>query len=48
MQAAINENQAMVPIVDDTAANLKLFIRILSDRGYTVHAANSGETALDL
>lgn len=37
---------AKILIVDDTPANLRLLKRILSEQGYTVHAANSGETAL--
>jgi len=33
-------------MVDDTPANLRLLRRILADRGYLVHAANSGSAAL--
>lgn len=37
---------AKVLVVDDTPANLRLLKRILAEHGYTVHAANSGEAAL--
>ncbi|MGH8808170.1 MAG: response regulator, partial [Noviherbaspirillum sp.] len=37
---------AKVLIVDDTPANLRLLSRMLSDRDYSVFAANSGEVAL--
>jgi two-component system cell cycle response regulator len=37
-----------VLIVDDTPANLRLLSRILSERGYTVHAADGAAPALRL
>lgn len=41
------ETAPVVLVVDDLAANLKLMEAILTPRGFEVHTADSGESALD-
>lgn len=42
----IQASEFEIMVVDDTAANLNLLIKILSDEGFRVRPANSGELAL--
>jgi len=41
-----SNHRAKILIVDDTPANLRLLSRMLTEQGYAVRAANSGEAAL--
>ena len=47
MSVDFNSDRGDILIVDDTPANLKLLSNILSQDGYRVRAARSGEMALD-
>lgn len=45
---SINSPKANILVVDDTPANLRLLVGILSERGYTVRPARDGSQALSI
>ena len=40
------ERRERILVIDDTPANLRILVQILTEKGYTVHPAADGETAL--
>ena len=46
MKEEERESKGRILIIDDTPANLKVLIAVLSEQGYRVHAANEGQLGL--